>query len=62
MLTSLSVEDYAIMEASYAAVRILQTYPNIRLPPGVPNKPVGAERQNLTIVLSSAEGAKVLLN
>ncbi|SPO05308.1 related to cytochrome P450 alkane hydroxylase [Cephalotrichum gorgonifer] len=54
-------KDYAIMEASYAAVRILQTYPNIRLPPDIPNEPVGAERQNLTIVLSSAEGAKVLL-
>lgn len=49
------------MEASYAAVRLLQNFPNIRLPPGIPNEPVGAERQSLTIVLSSAEGAKVLL-
>lgn len=49
------------MEASYAIVRILQRFPNIRLPPRVPNKPVGAEKQHLSIVLSSAEGAKVLL-
>lgn len=49
------------MEASYAAVRLLQTFPNIRLPPGIPSEPVGAEKQNLTIVLSSAEGTKVLL-
>jgi hypothetical protein len=54
-------EDFALMEASYAVVRILQTFPATRLPPGVPNEPVGAERQNLTIVLSSAEGTKVLL-
>lgn len=60
MLMSWGAEDYAIMEGSYAAVRFLQTYLNIRLPPEVPNEHVGVERQNLTIVLSSAEGAKVL--
>ncbi|KAI1100875.1 cytochrome P450 [Jackrogersella minutella] len=54
-------KDYALQEASLAIVRILQKYPNVRLPPGVPNEPVGAERQNLTITLSSAEGCKVLL-
>lgn len=54
-------KDYAIMEASLAVVRVLQTYPNIRLPPSEPNGPVGTEKQKLTIVLSSAEGAKVLL-
>ncbi|KAH6643417.1 n-alkane-inducible cytochrome P450 [Truncatella angustata] len=55
-------KDYALQEASVAVVRILQKYPNIRLPPGVPNEPVGAEKQNLTITLSSAEGTKVLLH
>lgn len=54
-------EDFALMEASYAIVRILQTFPNIRLPAGVPNEPVGSEQQNLTIVLSSANGCTVLL-
>jgi hypothetical protein len=49
------------MEASYAIIRILQAFPNIRLPPGVPNKPVGAEKQNLSIVLAPGEGVKVLL-
>lgn len=49
------------MEASLAVVRILQTYPNIRLPESETNGPVGTEKQNLTIVLSSAEGAKVVL-
>ncbi|KAK1505067.1 cytochrome P450 [Colletotrichum abscissum] len=54
-------KDYAIMESSYAIVKILQRFPNIRLPPGVPNEPVGGEKQNLGIVLTSAEGTKVLL-
>jgi cytochrome P450 len=54
-------KDYAIMESSYAIIRILQRYPNIRLPPGVPNLEVGAEKQNLSIVLTSAEGTQVLL-
>lgn len=57
----LKTEDFALMEASYAIVRILQKFPRARLPPGVPNEPVGSERQNLTIVLSSADGTKVLL-
>lgn len=55
-------KDYALQEASVAAIRILQRYPNIRLPPSEPNEPVGAEKQNLTITLSSAEGTKVLLD
>ncbi|KAK1673931.1 cytochrome P450 [Colletotrichum godetiae] len=57
----LGTEDYAIMEASYAIVRMLQKFPGIRLPPGVPNEPVGMKRQHLGIVLTSAEGAQVLL-
>ncbi|KAI1376215.1 n-alkane-inducible cytochrome P450 [Hypoxylon crocopeplum] len=55
-------KDYALQEASLAVVRLLQKYPKIRLPPDVPNEPVGAEKQNLTITLSSAEGCKVLLS
>ncbi|KAM0281820.1 hypothetical protein ACHAQH_003309 [Verticillium albo-atrum] len=54
-------KDYAIMEASYGIIRMLQEYPDIRLPPDVPNEPAGKEKQSLTIVLSSADGVKVLL-
>jgi hypothetical protein len=50
------------MESSYAIIRILQRYPNIRLPPGVANLDVGAEKQNLSIVFTSAEGTQVLLD
>ncbi|CAJ2505741.1 Uu.00g131350.m01.CDS01 [Anthostomella pinea] len=53
--------DFALMEASYAVVRVLQAFPNIRLPSEVPNEPVGAERQSFSIALSPTDGVKVLL-
>ncbi|KAL9011866.1 MAG: hypothetical protein Q9173_003326 [Seirophora scorigena] len=41
-------EDFALMEASYSIVRILQEFPDIRLPPGYPVVPTGQEKQELT--------------
>ncbi|KAF3810626.1 Cytochrome P450 52A13 [Colletotrichum gloeosporioides] len=61
MLIGVFVEDYALMEASYGIIRVLQKYPSMKLPPGIPNLPVGGEKQNMTLVLSSADGVKVLL-
>lgn len=52
-------EDFAIMEASYTIVRMLQTFSHIMLPTGEPKEPVGSERQRLTLVLSCAEGCNV---
>jgi cytochrome P450 len=52
-------EDFALMEVSYTVVRLLQTFPVIRLPAGEPVEPVGTERQKLTLVLSSADGCRV---
>lgn len=49
------------MEASYAMIRVLQAYPNMRLAPGVPNEPVGAERQTYTIGLYPTDGVLVAL-
>lgn len=49
------------MEASYGIIKIIQTFPNLRLPPGVEKEATGQEKQNLTIVISSADGCKVLL-
>ena len=49
------------MEASYAVIRVLQAFPNLRLPPGEPNEPVGAERQSFTIVLTPLDGVPVVL-
>lgn len=58
---SITIEDFAITEASYAIIRMLHAFPGIRLAPGVPNEPVGAERQNYTIGLAPADGVKVSL-
>lgn len=55
-------KDFALTEASYAMVRLIQAYPNIRLPPGVSADPVGQEKQNVTIAVASAEGCKVVLH
>ena len=55
-------EDFALTEASYAIVRIIQAFPRLRLAPGTLTVPPGEEKQALTIVVSSAEGCKVLLD
>ena len=49
------------MEASYAIIRLLQEFPDIRLPPSYPIVPTGQEKQKLTVFLKSADGCKVLL-
>lgn len=54
-------KDFSLTEASYAIIRVLQSFPNIHLPQDTKVDPVGQERQNLTIVVSSADGCKVML-
>ncbi|KAL2831937.1 n-alkane-inducible cytochrome P450 [Aspergillus pseudoustus] len=54
-------KDFALMEASYGLVRLLQAFPELRIAPGVLRITPGLEKQNLTIVVSSADGCKVLL-
>ena len=61
LLTVVLPEDFAAMEATYSIVRILQTFPNMRLPPGLELEEVGTERQTLTLTLSIANGCKVQL-
>ena len=55
-------EDFALSEASYGIVRIVQTFPKLRLPPCDMIEPTGQEKQSLTIVVSSAEGCRVMLD
>ncbi|KUJ13716.1 cytochrome P450 [Mollisia scopiformis] len=55
-------KDFALTEASYGIVRILQTFPNLRLGPDEPKVQSGQEKQTLTIVVASADGCKVLLS
>ncbi|KAA6413839.1 MAG: cytochrome P450 [Lasallia pustulata] len=54
-------KDFAAMEATYGIVRILQTFPNMRLPPGLQLEEVGMEKQALTLTVSIANGCKVQL-
>jgi cytochrome P450 len=52
-------EDFALMEISYSIVRLFQASSLIALPEGEKVEHVGAERQRLTLVLSSADGCRV---
>ena len=57
-----TLEDLGLMLASYAIVRVIQSFPNLKLPPGETWEEFGTERQHLTIGLSNAAGCKVLLD
>lgn len=54
-------EDFALMEISYTIVRLLQTFPAIEMPAGERIEAVGTERQKLTLVLSAADGCRVVV-
>lgn len=58
---TIRIEDFALLEASYVVICLLQAFPNMRLPEDEPLEPIGAERQKLTLVLSSADGCRVVL-
>lgn len=49
------------MEASFAVIRIIQSFPNLHLPADEKVGPVGTERQQLTMVVSPADGCRVQL-
>ena len=53
--------DFALTEAAYTIVRILQRYPTIKLPAGERVDVVGAEKQSMTIVIQIEGGCKVEL-
>ncbi len=59
MLTYGFAEDFALTEASYAIVRLLQAFPNSKLAPGAPNEPVGAERHTYTVGIAPMDGVDV---
>ncbi|KAL8809078.1 MAG: hypothetical protein Q9200_003749 [Gallowayella weberi] len=57
-------KDFALTEASCLLIRILQSFPNIRLPPddAAAVVPTGLEKQELTVFLKSAEGCRVVVS
>jgi hypothetical protein len=55
-------QEFALLEAAYTVVRLLQTYETLEMAEGKEfNMPVGHERQLLTMVVSSADGCWVKL-
>ena len=53
--------DFALTEAAYTVVRIIQRFHTIKLPDGVPVELTGVEKQTMTLVMSIADGCKVEL-
>ena len=51
--------DFALTEAAYVVVRLLQSFGNIRLPEGEVVELVGVEKQVTTLVVSIKEGCRV---
>lgn len=52
-------EDFAIVEASYTIVRLLQTFRDVEYDPDQEMTKVGEERQDVTLVLASADGCHI---
>ena len=51
--------DFALLEAAYTTVRLIQRFPVIKLPAGEKVKLTGVEKQKITLVLSITEGCNV---
>lgn len=52
-------QDFALLEASFTIVRLLQTFKTIEMTDTSFKAPLGEERQVLTLVVSSADGCCV---
>ena len=53
--------DFALTEAAYTVVRIIQRFHKIKLPDGVSVELTGVEKQTMTLVVSITDGCKVEL-
>ena len=53
------IVDFALTEAAYTVVRLLQRFGKIGLPEGEKVELVGVEKQRMTFVVASAEGCRV---
>jgi hypothetical protein len=58
-LTRVLLVDFALTEAGYTVVRLLQRFQTIKLPAGEKVELVGVEKQHMTLVISIKEGCKV---
>ncbi|KAI1081511.1 cytochrome P450 [Whalleya microplaca] len=55
-------QEFALLEASYTVARLIQLFPRIEVPSTEPDAQIGDERQNLTLVVSCADGCVVSLH
>lgn len=53
--------DFALVQAKYTIVRLLQHFPILKLPDEAAVELVGAEKQRVTLVLSIKEGCNVVI-
>ncbi|KLU92230.1 hypothetical protein MAPG_11176 [Magnaporthiopsis poae ATCC 64411] len=53
--------DFALTEAAYAIVRILDRFPVIALPDGEKAEPLGLEKQTVALMLRITDGCNVRL-
>jgi hypothetical protein len=53
------IVDFAMTEAAYTIVRILQRFPNIEKPHDEPYEKIGKEQQTMTMVVSITKGCRV---
>lgn len=61
MLTHIAIVDFALTEAAYTIVRLLQEFPCIKLPESEVVQLPGAEKQVMTVVLAIGQGCRVSL-
>ena len=54
-------QEFAWLEIAYTIARMVQVFPQIRVPSDEASVRVGMEKQNLTLVVSSADGCVVSL-
>ncbi|KAK4220949.1 cytochrome P450 alkane hydroxylase [Podospora fimiseda] len=54
-------QEFTLLEVSYTVARMVQVFSKIEVPPGEVLVAVGEEKQNLTLVVSSADGCWVLM-
>jgi hypothetical protein len=58
-LTRTFLVDFALTEAGYTIVRLLQRFQSIKLPAHETVELVGVEKQHMTLVISIKEGCNV---
>lgn len=58
-IADLSQEEFALLEAGYVTVRIVQKFRTLELDPRDTGIAVGTEKQEVTLVLASQDGCRV---